>query len=203
MSICNVHCDADRMLLAVDTAVATQIKGKHGPLRKAQKGMIHGTTVVAGRGPMGVLYHLYAELMEAFRFWDIDTLRSELEPMLKRAHTRTLRDWGMSGKTAGDALKDCEITIGGWSEQKKQMRAFVATLQPGGEWVIELIAGRCIAPGAPSAVDDDVSTEQTMMAAARKQVAHFADDPDAIIGGQLIAYEIRPGGIIVRQSGAI
>lgn len=204
MSLCNVHCDADRVLLGVDTAGATFVQGEDSCALQTQKAMVVGTTVVAGRGALGILYHLQVDLLTAGRFWNIDTLRPELESALNRARARTLSDWAASGKKAGEQIQECEITIAGWSDRLKQMRAYVATLQANGDWVVEMISARCIAPAAPNVVDDDVSSEQAQMAVARKQVEHCkAEDPEAAIGGQLIVYDIRSNGIIIRQSGVI
>jgi hypothetical protein len=204
MSICNVSYDADRVLVAVDTASVTAIEDEAPRFFKAQKAMIHGTTLVACRGALGVLRFLNFELIEAFRFWEIDALRAELEPALKRAHARMVSAWASAGRKPSDLLSTCEVTVAGWSDKKKQMRAFVATRQPDGEWLVEMITARCTAPAAPDAVGDDLSSEAAMMAVARKQVAHCkAADPQAAIGGDLVVYEILPAGIIIRQSGAI
>lgn len=136
MTILNVHLEQRRALVASNTAGVFP-DGSPGNVSKIFA-IPHASSVVAGRGQIGIIFHVYGDCHRAMT--DFDGMASRLARSLQAHYLSSCREARRQGVSVS---LDTEVVLVGWSRSESCMSALYCRVNDDGsvfqeekEWIV-------------------------------------------------------------------
>lgn len=194
MSLLNIVVGEGVAWAAFDTDGLSLEDGNHYPWSKAVP-LVHANTLICGRGERMFLMHVVLGMMVTNGIVDFDSAAEHFPTVLQMAGG----SYAQQAAAAGIDVSrfGLEMNIVGWSERRNAPAVLAGIRKPNAA-SFEIRETRCIV--APAADVASLSTEQEMVALARRQVAAYrVEHADQPIGVDLILAEITRAGMGFRK----